>query len=343
MTHLRRALDFAEAGISIFPVELSRAGQKWRKKPHIVDWPNRASTDPDVVLDWWLRWPLAAPGIPLGRMGWVVVDAEDVLIAARNGWTVGLDNLSWMTAEWSDTLCMLATGIASGTRAHYTNDEEHVYSVQRPVLFNGIPEDLIERSDLASRTIKLEILPLAARRTEADLAEEFDRLWPEAFGALLTGLVGALRDAGGIEVDDPARLMDFERFAEAGCRALGFREWEFVNAYAANRRGSMAAAVEASAVGRAVKAFMKKHPEGFAGKMSELFNKLETYRGCTSQRHWPTDPTRLSTVLGRLEQPLAAVGIECRRKENLRNIGSSQKGVVLKLIGAEEPDGAEPL
>jgi hypothetical protein len=74
---------------------------------------------------------------------------EDLLIAARNGWTVGLDNVSWMTNEWSDHLCMVATGIASGTRAHYTNDEEHVYSVQRPILFNGIPSHLTERSDLA--------------------------------------------------------------------------------------------------------------------------------------------------------------------------------------------------
>jgi hypothetical protein len=98
---------------------------------------------------------------------------QDMLLAAKNNWIIGLDNMSWMTAEASDTFCMISTGIASGTRAHYTNDEEHVYEVMRPMLFNGIAGNLIERSDLASRTIKLQIPAIAVRRGPADLEEEF--------------------------------------------------------------------------------------------------------------------------------------------------------------------------
>jgi hypothetical protein len=54
---------------------------------------------------------------------------DDLLISARNSWALGFDNMSYMTVDWSDTLCMISTGISSGTRAHYTNDEEHVFSV----------------------------------------------------------------------------------------------------------------------------------------------------------------------------------------------------------------------
>ena len=106
---------------------------------------------------------------------------EDMLLAAKNNWIIGLDNMSWMTAEASDTFCMISTGIASGTRAHYTNDEEHVYEVMRPMLFNGIAGNLIERSDLASRTIKLQIPAIAVRRGPADLEEEFLRVWPGGY------------------------------------------------------------------------------------------------------------------------------------------------------------------
>jgi hypothetical protein len=156
---------------------------------------------------------------------------EDLFIAARNNWTVGFDNLSWLSASYSDALCSLATGIATGKRAHYTNDEEHAFTVKRPVLFNGIPVDLAQRSDLASRTIRLAALPITERRSEAELKEEFAEIWPGVFGALLDGLVGALRYWREINVKDdrgqePARLIDFERFAEAGCRAMGFREWD---------------------------------------------------------------------------------------------------------------------
>ena len=257
---------------------------------------------------------------------------EDLLIAARNGWTVGLDNVSGMTNEWADHLCMLATGIASGTRALYTNDEEHVYSVQRPILFNGIPSHLTERSDLASRAIKLQLSPISARQTEAALGAEFERIWPSVFGALLDGLVGALRDCDAINVEVPARLMDFERFAEAGCRAIGFREWEFVEAYSGNRRSAMAISLEASAVGQAVLKFMKKvgREKGFAGQMSELKSILDMFNYDVSRRDWPKDPTRLSSALDRIAKPLATAGIDCQLRVDRRSEGGSQVDVVLQ-------------
>jgi hypothetical protein len=268
---------------------------------------------------------------------------DDLIIAGRNGWVIALDNLSWMTAELSDLLCMMATGISSGTRAHYTNDEEHIVTVQRPVIFNGISDNLIERADLASRTIKLELPKLdpKLRRSEAELDDEFAKIWPGVFGALLDGLVAGLRDGPGIRVDYPARMMDFERFAEAGCRGMGFHKWEFVNAYAVNRGASMEASAEATAIGRAVLAFMKsylkKHPKGFAGKMEDLYQKLQSYRDDAGPRDWPKDAARLSTDLARLEKPLAAFGINCMRKVDRRTDGGTQKDVVLEPMPIEPP------
>ena len=265
---------------------------------------------------------------------------EDLLISARNNWAIGFDNLSGMSADWSDTLCMLATGIASGTRAHYTNDEEHVFTVQRPVVFNGIPADLIHRSDLASRAIKLEILPITSRRTERALEADFVRIWPGVLGALLDGLVGALKGCDAITVDDPARMIDFEQFAEAGCRAMGFKQWEFVNTYAINRKRSMVISVETNAVGRAVMAFLKKNPKGFEGQMSALYQKLEAYRWTASFREWPPDATRLSSALRTIAKPLAAIGITCLLNVDRRIEGGTQHDVILKW--ATKTTQAEP-
>ena len=72
---------------------------------------------------------------------------------------------------------MIATGISSGARTLYTDDEEHTFTVRRPVIFNGIPGDLTERSDLASRTIKLEIPRIVQRRTKSDLEREGNLAW----------------------------------------------------------------------------------------------------------------------------------------------------------------------
>jgi hypothetical protein len=248
-----------------------------------------------------------------------------------------------MSKDFADTFCMIATGISSGARALYTDDEEHTFTVRRPVIFNGIPGDLTERSDLASRTIKLEIPRIIQRRTKADLEREFEKIWPGVFGALLDGLVGGLRDQSSVVVDDPARLMDFEQFAEAGCRAMGFREWEFVEAYKANRHGSMVVAAEASAVGRAVMAFLQLYPEGFQGQMQNLYGLLNNHKGETTKwTDWPKSPTKLSTELSRISKPLAAVGITCVTKVDRRKIGGTQKDVVLEYSKFKAKKPIEP-
>ena len=51
-------------------------GYRWLKRPHIVEWSTAATCDLALIEEWFLRWPLAVPGIPLKRMGWVVVDCD---------------------------------------------------------------------------------------------------------------------------------------------------------------------------------------------------------------------------------------------------------------------------
>src|SRR5262245_37700434 len=49
------ALDCGNAGWRVMPV-----GR--RKNPLIDDWPNKATTDPDTIIEWWTRWPDALIG-----------------------------------------------------------------------------------------------------------------------------------------------------------------------------------------------------------------------------------------------------------------------------------------
>ncbi len=47
------------------------------KHPRLKDWPNRASTDPKVITEWWRRWPDANVGIATGAASnLVVVDLD---------------------------------------------------------------------------------------------------------------------------------------------------------------------------------------------------------------------------------------------------------------------------
>ena len=125
--------------------------------------------------------------------------------------------------------------------------------------------------------------------------------------------------------------MDFEQWAEAGCRAMGFGEWEFVQAYGANRTGSMVAVAEASPVARAVVQLMGQRQGSYGYKMEELLQRLNRYRD--DAKHWPPDATRLSGALRRLIEPLAAQGIYVELDQDLRPHGiNTQNGVSLQRM-----------
>jgi hypothetical protein len=63
-------------GVPAFPVRVYRVGDRWRKEPHIKEWATRATTDVATIKAWWGNWPKAMVGVPLERVGLVVVDSD---------------------------------------------------------------------------------------------------------------------------------------------------------------------------------------------------------------------------------------------------------------------------
>src|SRR5262249_42019823 len=149
-------------------------------------------------------------------------DERDLLLAAKNAWVVALDNLSYVRNDLSDAICRIATKGAFATRALYTNDEEYLLEVSRPVLVNGIPP-LASRADLADRAI-ICVVPTMddARRAPEDIFwNDFENAAPRILGALLDGVSGALQGYQSIKLVNSYRMMDFVKWAEAAFRGYG--------------------------------------------------------------------------------------------------------------------------
>jgi hypothetical protein len=87
------------------------------------------------------------------------------MIAAKNSWIAGFDNLSHLRPWLSDALCQLATGGGFSTRQLYSDDEEQFFEATRPILLNGI-ENVISRGDLTDRAlvVYLPVIPADRRK-----------------------------------------------------------------------------------------------------------------------------------------------------------------------------------
>jgi Bifunctional DNA primase/polymerase, N-terminal len=72
---------------SVIPVKVWQdVDGDWRKRP-LARWKQDATdatTNRDVLEEWWHHWPEARPGVPLAAVGWAVIDADDPTDEAFN-------------------------------------------------------------------------------------------------------------------------------------------------------------------------------------------------------------------------------------------------------------------
>ena len=241
----------------------------------------------------------------------------DLLIAARNGWVVALDNLSGLPDWLSDAICRVATGGGLGKRELYTDTDEVLIDVRRPVILNGI-DDLTARDDLRDRAIVITLPPIAAheRREEGELWAAFEADRPAILGALLDAAAAAMRYRDATRLTRPPRMADFARWAAAAGRAAGWTADEFMVAYTSNRAEAAAAGVEASPVGQAIRALVEARGS-WEGTATDLRQALAEHVE-DPDRALPKSPRTLASHLRRLAPALRVVGVDVQEARTNR-------------------------
>ena len=231
---------------------------------------------------------------------------DDLFVAAFHCWIPIFDNISKMRGDISDGISMIATGTGYAKRQLRTDADQFMMRVARPIILAGIPNDLADRTDLASRTIVLELPQLGEEvRYEEEFWAEFEEARPRILGALLDGVAGAIRGAREVDLRSYGRLRmsEFARWAEAGCRALGFREGEFLDAYVRNMARAMQLVFENDPLAQAVTALVDQNEGRWVGNTQPLYSALRRaaiQAGRTellSEERWPKNATWLGRDL----------------------------------------------
>jgi hypothetical protein len=237
-------------------------------------------------------------------------EIRDLMIMASNSWVIALDNLSHLPLWLSDALCRLSTGGGLSTRELYSDADEVVFQVTRPIILNGI-EDTVERGDLRDRLVNLTLPVIDADRrvTEQDFWERFDKQHPLLLGALLEAVSESLAREQTVELKGLPRMADFARRAVAGEPKFSVKGGTFLKAYEQNRSSSHESAVEDAIIGPFIKELAK---DGFTGTATTLLDKLNKLadEDIRRSKEWPKRPNKLSGMLRRLAPSLRAIGIK---------------------------------
>ena len=138
-------------------------------------------------------------------------DDRDLLVAAASSSILSMDNLSSLTAEQQDLLCVLVTGFEETYRRLFTTVDTMTLDLRRPVTATSI-EIPVLRPDLISRMVPVELAPLGRVVPEDELSEAWAEAQPRVFGSLLT-LLSRVMAAGRPRVDNLPRLAVLGRMA----------------------------------------------------------------------------------------------------------------------------------
>jgi hypothetical protein len=264
---------------------------------------------------------------------------EDVYVSASANWLVSYENISHLSAPMQDALCTLATGGGFAKRKLYSDADESVITVKRPIVLNGISV-AVTAQDLVDRTVSVEMPAISERCEITSLLAAFEKDHGQLLGALLTVMAGALQhfpDTHLPKADRP-RLAEFARLGVAIEKALAQPAGTFMRQFNARREEAIARTIDASPVAAAVVEWFEKNREGRTATVKEWLFTLEREKplGCDA---WPRSPKGLGDALRRAAPALRQMGIECRA---LPKLGGVIRWEIKPREKLPEPSPASP-
>ena len=266
------------------------------------------------------------------KMTWRV---EDLVRYASKNVALFFDNVSKITDNQSDDLCKVCSGGALTARKLYTDDEEMVYHIRRPVLMSGIPR-LIHRADLNDRSIILTVkrVPENKRKTQAELDACFQAVKPQILGTIFNVLSDAIGKYGSIQPKEHPRSADWYKTACAIAASLdGHSQAEFELAFKRVKDGQVEYALEESPVAMAAKFLVDKCGGEWHGTATKLldFDVTLSKEKMTNEENsfieylqehpaWPKNASVLGKELARCRPILDTLGIDMIHGENGKSI-----------------------
>jgi hypothetical protein len=255
-----------------------------------------------LLIDPWQAWQASLLSEPR--------DVRELMIVARNRHVLAFDNLSGLLKTISNAICRLATGGGHSVRQLFTDTDEVIFDIKRPVILNGV-EDFATASDLLDRciTLRLPVIPPEHRRTEREILRLFEEARPRILGALLNIAVESIKNLPQVRLQRMPRMADFAERIYAGIPAAGWTGEQFLEEFERVSAEASCVALEASVIFDVLERYTAVR-SCFQGTMAELLVELNRFAGdqVARLREWPKTASALGSALRKLAKDLRSRG-----------------------------------
>jgi len=234
-------------------------------------------------------------------------EERSLVIQAQNSRVLCLDNLSGLKKWLSDALCRICTGTGFSTRRLYTNDEQQIFQVQRPIILNGI-DDIATRGDLLDRSIVLNLPSISSNKRKDE--REFWKAFHDDRPFILSALYDAI--ATGLAADKPKlkelpRMADFAEWVTRCETGLAFENGSILDAYNKNKDNAIETGLDGDYLAVAIRKILDDESK-FEGTATELVNLIRDKSPEQNHQYLPTTQT-IKNRLTRIGPALRKIGI----------------------------------
>jgi hypothetical protein len=243
-------------------------------------------------------------------------DVRDAAVAFTSKHLATLDNISMLSQEMSDLLCMQSTGGAVVERLLRTNGGVYSARLGGPFQINGIP-DSVRYPDLLSRILQLNLPKInrEGRKSEESFWLEFEESRPRILGAIFTILSSILKNLPTVKIDKLPRMADAVIWVTAAEEALGWEPGAFLKVYDQSANNASMNVLEGHPLADALLELMKNETQ-WIGTAKELVEKITPNTWPLAIHKLPDSPAKLRNALRRLAVDLPAIGLEAEMTDS---------------------------
>ena len=246
---------------------------------------------------------------------------EDTRVALSSSHLSVIDNISNISQDLSDLLCVLSTGGAHRKRVLYTDGDVHISQIIKPVILTSVSQE-IRREDLLSRTVLAEVHKIDKTQAPIVLHAEFKKKLPYILGGIFDVL--SKIDVESVSKEGLVRMADFHMYARAIGRVLGF-EGVIDDLVQRNFVQQEEEAVSNSDTGEAIMSYMSNKSEAThtASEWVRILGDID-FAFKKKQANW------FSRDMRRLEGSLLSVGlvVDFDRDSSKRSITIINKNTI---------------
>lgn len=237
---------------------------------------------------------------------------DDLINTLYNGYFVAFDNVSVIKNDISDILCKAVTGSSLNKRKLYTDNDEVVLNIKRPIGINGISIDM-SQSDLIDRSIIIDFKRLSShkRKTDVEIFGLFNNLLPRILGEIFKVIYKVLKIRNVVNIEKLPRMADFAHLGYCIAEAMNEGDGKrFLEIYANNNLKAVEDTLQNSSLVTSIIEFMGYKNE-WKGSATELLQELLlTFSVGSVPGDFPTTTNSLSRSLTKYKHDLGKLGVE---------------------------------